>query len=174
MKFSVPAAQLIDTLIPYTYHAAQHKNQPILSTPFFRSYPTFIIWQVCLLKNTTLSTNFDGKFKLSIFCLRVFLWKALKLLEWCQRRHSFLSISFHLFLINSTHSQHMCYIIFSFYLLVAQFDCKFILYPKVLTGQRDRRWRALLQYQNFNFLFYLGWSGCFTQRKHNIMKVVLS
>ena len=25
-------------------------------------------------------------------------------------------------------------------------------------------------YQNFNFLFYLGWSGC----KHNIMKVVQS
>ena len=28
--------------------------------------------------------------------------------------------------------------------------------------QRDRRRGALLQHQNFNFLFYLGWSGCFT------------
>ena len=40
--------------------------------------------------------------------------------------------------------------------------------------QRDRRQRALLQHQNFDFLFYLGWSGCFTQSKHNIMKVVQS
>ena len=67
--------------------------------PFFRSYPTFIIWQVCLLKNTTLSTNFDGKFKLTIFCLRMFLWKALNLLEWCQRRHSFLNPCFILFFL---------------------------------------------------------------------------
>ena len=28
-------------------------------------------------------------------------------------------------------------------------------------NQRDRRRRALLQHQNFDFLFYLGWSGCF-------------
>ena len=41
-------------------------------------------------------------------------------------------------------------------------------------GQRDRRQRASLQHQNFDFLFYLGWSGCFTQIKHNIMKVVQS
>jgi hypothetical protein len=34
--------------------------------------------------------------------------------------------------------------------------------------------RALLQHQNFDFLFYLGWSGCFTQSKHIIMKVVQS
>ena len=41
--------------------------------------------------------------------------------------------------------------------------------------QRDSRTRrALLQYQNFDFLFYLGWSGCFPQSKHNIMKVVQS
>ena len=40
--------------------------------------------------------------------------------------------------------------------------------------QRYRRRRALLQHQNFDFLFYLGWSGCFTQSKHNIMKVVQS
>ena len=40
--------------------------------------------------------------------------------------------------------------------------------------QRDRRRRALFQHQNFNFLFYLGWAGCFTQSKHNIMKVVQS
>ena len=40
--------------------------------------------------------------------------------------------------------------------------------------QRDRARRALLQHQNFNFLFYLGWSGCFTQSKHTIMKVVQS
>ena len=33
---------------------------------------------------------------------------------------------------------------------------------------------ALLQPQNFNFLFYLGWSGCFTQSEHNITKVVQS
>ena len=33
---------------------------------------------------------------------------------------------------------------------------------------------ALLQHQDFNFLFYLGWAGCFTQSKHNIMKVVQS
>ena len=31
--------------------------------------------------------------------------------------------------------------------------------------QRDRRQRALLQHQNFNFLSYLGWYGCFTQSK---------
>ena len=41
-------------------------------------------------------------------------------------------------------------------------------------SQRDRRQRALLQHQNFDFLFYLGWSGCFTQSKLNIMKVVQS
>ena len=40
--------------------------------------------------------------------------------------------------------------------------------------QRDKRRRALLQHQNFDFLFYLGWSGSFTQSKHNIMKVVQS
>ena len=40
--------------------------------------------------------------------------------------------------------------------------------------QRDRRRRALLQRQNFVFLFYLGWSDCFTQTKHNKMKVVQS
>ena len=40
--------------------------------------------------------------------------------------------------------------------------------------QRDRTWRALLEYQNFNFLFYLGCIGSFTQSKHNIMKVVQS
>ena len=40
--------------------------------------------------------------------------------------------------------------------------------------QRDRRQRALLLHQNFDFLFYLGWSGCFHQSKHNIMKVVQS
>ena len=40
--------------------------------------------------------------------------------------------------------------------------------------QRDRTQRALLQYQNFYFLFYLGWSGSFPQTKHNIMKVVQS
>ena len=41
-------------------------------------------------------------------------------------------------------------------------------------NQRDRRWRALLKHQNFDFLFFLGWSGCFTQSKHNIMKVAQS
>ena len=40
--------------------------------------------------------------------------------------------------------------------------------------QRDRRPRALLKHQNFDFLFYLGWSGCFTQSKHNIMEVLQS
>ena len=40
--------------------------------------------------------------------------------------------------------------------------------------QRDRRRRALLRHQNFDFLFYLSWSGCFPQSKHNIMKVVQS
>ena len=39
--------------------------------------------------------------------------------------------------------------------------------------QRDRTRGALLQHQNFNFLFCLGWSGCFTQSKH-IIKVVQS
>jgi len=49
-----------------------------------------------------------------------------------------------------------------------------------IMGQRDRRQRALLQqqnfqnFQNFHFLFYLGWSGCFTQIKRIIMKVVQS
>jgi hypothetical protein len=43
-----------------------------------------------------------------------------------------------------------------------------------ISRQRDRRRRALLQQQNFDFLIYLGWSGCFTQSKHNIMKVVQS
>ena len=30
-------------------------------------------------------------------------------------------------------------------------------------GQRDRRRRALLKHQNFDFLFYLGWSGLAAQ-----------
>ena len=30
----------------------------------------------------------------------------------------------------------------------------------LMTQQRDRRQRALLQHQNLDFLFYLGWSGC--------------
>ena len=38
--------------------------------------------------------------------------------------------------------------------------------------QRDRTRRALLPYQNFDFLFYLGWSGSFPQSKHNIITVV--
>ena len=41
-------------------------------------------------------------------------------------------------------------------------------------GQRDRRQRALLQHQHSDFLFHMGWSGCFTQSKQNIMKVVQS
>ena len=45
---------------------------------------------------------------------------------------------------------------------------------KITLDQRDRRQRALLQHQNFDFLFYLGWSGCFIQSKHIIMKVVQS
>ena len=41
--------------------------------------------------------------------------------------------------------------------------------------QRDRRRRALLQHQNFDFLFYLGRSGCFIlESKHIIVKVVQS
>ena len=39
-------------------------------------------------------------------------------------------------------------------------------------AQRVRKQRVLLQHQNFDFLFYLGLSGCFTQSKHIIMKVV--
>ena len=39
-------------------------------------------------------------------------------------------------------------------------------------SQRDRTRRALLQYQNFDFLFYLGWSGSFPQSNNYIMKVV--
>ena len=38
--------------------------------------------------------------------------------------------------------------------------------------QRDRTQRALLRYQNFDFLFYLGWSGSFPQTKKKKMKVV--
>ena len=39
-------------------------------------------------------------------------------------------------------------------------------------NQRDRTRRALLQYQNFNFLSYLGWSDSFPQSNNYIMKVV--
>jgi hypothetical protein len=46
--------------------------------------------------------------------------------------------------------------------------------PSNKRRQRDRTQRALLEYQNFNFLFYLGCFGSFTQSKHNIMKVVQS
>ena len=45
---------------------------------------------------------------------------------------------------------------------------------RVPSPQRDRRRRALLQHQNFDSLFYLVWSVCFTQSKHIIMKVVQS
>ena len=38
--------------------------------------------------------------------------------------------------------------------------------------QRDRTRRTLLQYQNFYFLSYLGWSGSFPQSNNYIMKVV--
>ena len=37
-----------------------------------------------------------------------------------------------------------------------------------------KRRRALIQHKNLDFLFYLGWSGCFTQSKLIIMKVVQS
>jgi hypothetical protein len=40
--------------------------------------------------------------------------------------------------------------------------------------QRDRRQRALFQHPISIFSFLGGWSGCFTQSKHNIMKVVQS
>ena len=51
---------------------------------------------------------------------------------------------------------------------------KFEFTCKVMYMQRDRTRRALLQYQNFDFLFYLGCFGSFTQSRHNIMKVVQS
>ena len=44
--------------------------------------------------------------------------------------------------------------------------------PPPFTKRQETK--SLIMAQNFDFLFYLGWSGCFTQSKHNIMKVVHS
>ena len=44
----------------------------------------------------------------------------------------------------------------------------------IKSRQRDKRQRALLQYQNFYFLYYLGWSGSFLHFRQNIMKVIQS